>query len=202
MKGLPAIPTSSLYFIVFDESIWEKALGSPTTASKHWWSSKPRMGPWRDTTKKHTISTEQGEGWDNVKKRVAKVASSILGTTLGYEALLLSMDLLEFPLQNAARPLLQIWDSLQLVDNAAPQEIKDTGDQVGKELRLPMTKLDRVFESVRDFLIKEADRPFLKRYLQRDENRREIAGCDNLLHEAFGMFSRVDPYATVAMLVS
>ncbi|KAF9023560.1 hypothetical protein BDZ89DRAFT_1069806 [Hymenopellis radicata] len=183
-----------------DESIWKKALGSPTTttASEHWVEQ---------TSLKHTIPAEQQEGWNNVKKRVAQAASSILGTTLevGHEALLLSTDLLEFApipgLQNVARTLLQIWDSLQLVDMnrsaclrltercadillAVRLEVKDAGDQVGEELRLPITTLSHAFDSVRDFLIKEADRPFLKRYLRREENRREIAGCDNLLHQA------------------
>ncbi|KAF8889717.1 hypothetical protein CPB85DRAFT_1333584 [Mucidula mucida] len=205
--------TRSRSTVVFDESIWKKALGSPSTASEHWWGSESRMHPWRDTTKKHTtIPAEQREGWDNVKKRVAKAASSILGTTLevGHEALLLSTDLLEYApipgLQNVARTLLQIWDALELVDMnrsaclrltercadillAVRQEIKDAGDQVGEELKLPITTLGHAFESVRDFLIKEADRPFLKRYLRREENRREIAGCDHLLHEALGMFS-------------
>ncbi|KAF9008496.1 hypothetical protein BDZ89DRAFT_1079023 [Hymenopellis radicata] len=237
MKGSPAIPNSPSSFHMatvvdsessfmqrtrsrsaqlVDESIWKKALGSPTTtttASEHWWSSESRMRPWRDhTTKRHTIPAEQQEGWNNVKKRVAQAASSILGTTLevGHEALLLSTDLLEFApipgLQNVARTLLQIWDSLQLVDMnrsaclrltercadillAVRLEVKDAGDQVGEELRLPMTTLSHAFDSVRDFLIKEADRPFLKRYLRREENRREIAGCDNLLHQALGMFS-------------
>ncbi len=61
--------TRSRSTVVFDESIWKKALGSPSTASEHWWGSESRMHPWRDTTKKHTtIPAEQREGWDNVKK--------------------------------------------------------------------------------------------------------------------------------------
>lgn len=58
-------------------------------------------------------------------QRVAKAAASILGTTgdIAHEALLLSVDVLEFApvlgLQQAARTLLGIWDALQMVDVSA-----------------------------------------------------------------------------------
>jgi abelson tyrosine-protein kinase 1/abelson tyrosine-protein kinase 2 len=42
---------------------------------------------------------------------------------------------------------------------------------------------------VRDFLIKLAHRPFLKRYIKRDDILRDIAGCDTSLSDAMSMFS-------------
>lgn len=59
-----------------------------------------------------------------------QVASSILGTTLDvtHEALILSTELLEFApvpgLQNIAKTLLHIWDSLQDVDVRFPPSLR------------------------------------------------------------------------------
>lgn len=38
-------------------------------------------------------------------------------------------------------------------------------------------------------MVKQSHRPFIKRYLQRDEIQRALAGCDNSLSDALGMFS-------------
>ena len=45
------------------------------------------------------------------------------------------------------------------------------------------------FNTVYLFLQKQAHRPFLKRYLKRDEILKQIQGCDAELQEALGMFS-------------
>jgi abelson tyrosine-protein kinase 1/abelson tyrosine-protein kinase 2 len=37
-------------------------------------------------------------------------------------------------------------------------------------------------------MIKQAHRPFLKRYLKREEILRDISGCDKALGEALSMF--------------
>ena len=42
---------------------------------------------------------------------------------------------------------------------------------------------------VRDFLKKLGHRPFLRRYLKRDEILSNIAECDTTLNDALGMFS-------------
>ena len=44
------------------------------------------------------------------------------------------------------------------------------------------------FRLVLDFLERLNRRPFLKRYLKRDEIQRELAACDNALNDAFSMF--------------
>jgi len=43
------------------------------------------------------------------------------------------------------------------------------------------------------FLLKQIHRPFLKRYLKRDEILRDIAICDTGLGDALGMFSVRSP---------
>ena len=53
----------------------------------------------------------------------------------------------------------------------------------------PLTSsITRSFEGVHHFLIKLSNRPFLKRYLRRDEILREISACDSSLRDALGLF--------------
>ena len=99
------------------------------------------------------------------------------------------------------------------------EEIFDAGDVVGQELAAPIRKLEeyafsvksieadlshliiRSFEGVYHLLIKLSNRPFLKRYLRRDEILRDISDCDGSLRDALGLFGvsserlqRVFPY--------
>lgn len=46
----------------------------------------------------------------------------------------------------------------------------------------------RSFTQVQEFLIKQTHRPFLKRYLRREEILRQLQGCDKSLGDALGMF--------------
>jgi abelson tyrosine-protein kinase 1 len=92
------------------------------------------------------------------------------------------------------------------------EEVADAGDQVGEELKGPIAKLvecvsfslpslfsfllsstelmfeNRSFSHVQQFLQMQAHRPFLKRYLKRDEILRQISGCDKELNECLEMF--------------
>ncbi|KAL0058574.1 hypothetical protein AAF712_014737 [Marasmius tenuissimus] len=175
------------------------------------------LRPWSDGSpgppqKKPGVPQEQTEGWIATRQRVAQAARSVLGTAVDvtHEALVLSTDLLEFApipgLSACARTLLMIWDSLQMVDLnrlqclrltercaeillSVRQEVHEAGDQVTEELKLPIAKLTESFNTVYLFLQKQAHRPFLKRYLKRDEILKQIQGCDTELQEALGMFS-------------
>ncbi|KAG7086098.1 hypothetical protein E1B28_003613 [Marasmius oreades] len=175
------------------------------------------LRPWREASsgppkRKGTIPQQQTEGWLVTRQRVAQAVRAVLGTAVdvAHEALVLSADVLELApvpgLSPAARTLLLIWDSLQLVDLnrlqclrltercadillSVRQEVREAGDQVTEELAVPITKLTEAFNSVYVFLQKQAHRPFLKRYLKRDEILRQIQGCDVELQEALGMFS-------------
>ncbi|KAL0570529.1 hypothetical protein V5O48_011438, partial [Marasmius crinis-equi] len=175
------------------------------------------LRPWRDGSsgepkRKGTIPQEQTEGWITTRQRVAQAAVSVLGVAVDvtHEALTLSADLLEFApvpgLSAVARTLLLIWDSLQMVDLnrlqclrltercadillSVRQEVQEAGDTVTEELRDPIVKLTDAFNSVYTFLQKQAHRPFLKRYIKRDEILKQISGCDAELQQALGMFS-------------
>ena len=88
------------------------------------------------------------------------------------------------------------------------REIFDAGDVLEQELAAPIQKLEeyvfcanlqlsqasshisftRSFEGIHRFLIKLINRPFLKRYLRRDEILRDLSDCDSSLRDALGLF--------------
>ncbi|EPQ50917.1 hypothetical protein GLOTRDRAFT_66644 [Gloeophyllum trabeum ATCC 11539] len=126
-----------------------------------------------------------------------------------HEVLRVGVDVLEFApvmgLQEAARTLLGIWDSLQYVELnrmaclrltercadillSVKDEIDSAGEAVANELQEPIEKLVDAFRGVHHFLVKQMHRPFLKRYLKREEIQREIAACDTALGDALEMF--------------
>ena len=89
---------------------------------------------------------------------------------------------------------------------AVHAEIHEAGDKVGEELRLPLNNLveyvyspfakfgyllrnSSSFKGVHVLLQKQVHRPFLKRYLKRDDILRSINGCDRALNDALSLFS-------------
>lgn len=84
---------------------------------------------------------------------------------------------------------------LRLVERCADilysirEEVEEAGIDVVTELAGPIAKLVDSFRTVHGFLLKQVHRPFLKRWLKRDEILRQIAGCDSDLDEALQMFS-------------
>src|SRR5258708_26069365 len=101
--------------------------------------------------------------------------------------------------------------SLRLTERCADilisvrEEIIDAGRTVDEELHAPIANLNecvhtpipyiacltglyRAFTEVLYFLTKMGHRPFLKRYLRRDEILFSIASCDAALNDALGMF--------------
>ncbi|KAJ6587171.1 hypothetical protein DFH09DRAFT_1308232 [Mycena vulgaris] len=189
---------------------------SPSPAS--WWGRNVRdemlPRPWRDPPRrKGTIPSEQTDSWSHTRKRVTAAVTHVLGTSLlvTHEALLLTsefLDVVPVPvpgLELAAKILLGIWDSVQGVDLnrlaclrltercaeillSVREEVQDAGEQVGDELAMPIEKLVSSFTRVHNFMLKQTHRPFLKRYLKREEIIRDIAGCDKALGESLGMF--------------
>ncbi|KAJ7617179.1 hypothetical protein FB45DRAFT_756602 [Roridomyces roridus] len=106
----------------------------------------------------------------------------------------------------AATLLLNIWDSVQAVDInrlaclrlaercanlflSVREEVHGMGGRVQMEMEKPLEKLVETFTQVHEFLLKQAHRPFLKRYLKREEVLRSISACDTALTDALGMFS-------------
>ncbi|KAH9926665.1 uncharacterized protein BXZ73DRAFT_78744 [Epithele typhae] len=146
------------------------------------------------------------------RSHVAEALVNVLGWAeeIGHELLELSTDLLRFApipgLEEAARTLLGIWDALQMVDInrlaclrltercatvliSIREEISDAGDDVSIELRPPLNRLVESYKEVHRFLFKQARRPFIKRYLQRDEIARSLSGCHNSITDALTMFN-------------
>ncbi|KAJ7188007.1 hypothetical protein C8R46DRAFT_1205222 [Mycena filopes] len=190
----------------------------PPSAPASWWGRNGRdevlPRPWRDPPKRQgTIPSEQTDSWAHTRKRVTVAAAHVLGTSLRvtHEALLLSsefLDIVPVPvpgLRSAAKILLAIWDSVQSVDFnrmaclrltercadillSVREEISDADDHVGEELAGPIGKLVSSFTRVHNFMLKQIHRPFLKRYLKREEIVRDIAGCDKAVGEALSMF--------------
>ncbi|KAG6855823.1 hypothetical protein H0H87_010489 [Tephrocybe sp. NHM501043] len=195
----------------FGKDAHELALGEDDDDTQV--GGKARARPWRDTPKrkKSQVPEEHTEGWLITRERVAQATTSVLGTALdiAHEVLLTSVDLLQFApvpgLAPAAKVLLQIWDCVQGVDTnrlqclrltercadillSVREEVKEAGDEVGEELTGPIGKLVESFQAVHTFLLKQSHRPFLKRYLKRDEIQGQIQACDKALGEALGMF--------------
>ncbi|TFK66401.1 hypothetical protein BDN72DRAFT_961779 [Pluteus cervinus] len=182
-----------------------------------WWGGSPEgmkeSRPWKDAPrKKKTVPDEQTESWQRTRERVAKAAGSVLGTTVDgvHEALVVGIELLDFVpvpgLQAIAKTLLNIWDAVEQVDTnrlaclrltercadillSVRQEVYEAGDTVAEELSQPIQKLTEAFTQVHQFLQKQVHRPFLKRYLKRDEILGQIRECDTSLGDALSMFN-------------
>ncbi|KAF7321723.1 Protein kinase domain-containing protein [Mycena kentingensis (nom. inval.)] len=194
----------------------QSAQCSPVPTS--WWGrnihEELRPRPWRDPPKRQgTVPAEQTDSWAHTRKRVSVAVGRVLGEALpvAHEALLLAsefLDVVPVPvpgLQTAAKILLAIWDSVQGVDLnrmaclrltercaeillSVREEVKLAGEKVGEELSLPIERLVEAFTKVQNFMLKQAHRPFLKRYLRREEIIRDISGCDKGLTDALSMF--------------
>jgi hypothetical protein len=88
---------------------------------------------------------------------------------------------------------------------AVRQEIHQAGDLVTEELQLPLQRLQeyvfievspalanslsRAFDRIRRLMVKESTRPFIKRYLKRDDVMKEITDCDTDVREALDVFN-------------
>ncbi|EKM52507.1 uncharacterized protein PHACADRAFT_211755 [Phanerochaete carnosa HHB-10118-sp] len=59
---------------------------------------------------------------------------------------------------------------------------------VGNQLKEPLIRLIEAFYQVLEFLNRQNRRPFLKRYLKRDEIQRDLFMCDTALNDAMYMF--------------
>ncbi|KAH8112737.1 hypothetical protein DFH11DRAFT_1606815 [Phellopilus nigrolimitatus] len=188
---------------------------APTYEPTGWWGSRDVSRPWRDKPallRKGSVPPEQSERWTSTRERVYLAIRSTLGYSLdvAHDVLEISAEGLRFApipgLEEAARVLLTIWESLQLVETnrlaclrltgrcadilfSVRQEIYEAGDQVGEELTMPLLKLTESFKAVHILLQKQVHRPFLKRYLKRDDILRSIGFCDVALNDALGLFS-------------
>ncbi|KAI9457475.1 hypothetical protein BJY52DRAFT_1223837 [Lactarius psammicola] len=167
--------------------------------------------PWAEHPKrKRTIPVEQEEGYVHTRSRAIEAISGVLGAAarVGHEALFTGVNLLQFApvpgLELAGGILLNIWDAVEMVEMnrlaslrltercadiliSVRDEIADAGYTVAEELHAPIAKLVEAFGEVHHFLKKLGHRPFLKRYLRRDEIQTSITACDTALDDALGM---------------
>ncbi|KAF9481061.1 hypothetical protein BDN70DRAFT_876798 [Pholiota conissans] len=191
----------------------EMSLADSKLASS-WWAEKHVSIPWRAESKarrQKTLPEEHAIALEETRKRVARAAVSVLGTTAEviHEALIIGVDLLELApvpgLAIAAKTLVNIWDSAQNVDMnqlsclrltercadillSVREEIRDAGEQVGTELAAPISKLEETYRNIYRFMHKQANRPWLKRYIKREEIMRDISDCDGMLRDALALF--------------
>ncbi|KAF5329372.1 hypothetical protein D9619_009450 [Psilocybe cf. subviscida] len=172
-----------------------------------WWgpSDKKKKG-----VKKSGTSEEQA-AVNETRKKVARAVVSVLGTSaeIAHELLSLAVEFSNFVpvpgLAVAAQTLLNIWDASQEVDMntngclrltercadnlyTIREEVARAGDTLGESLRQPIEKLEESFTFVLTFVLQQSKRPWLKRYLRRDEIPREIADCDSRLRDALALF--------------
>ncbi|KZT67854.1 hypothetical protein DAEQUDRAFT_693396 [Daedalea quercina L-15889] len=214
-RGRSISPASRLGESIFTWRVRSRRSETPPNGvPQSWWNDhEVEARPWSEAGKRQkSIPKEQTEGWHRTRKRVAEAVVNVLGVAedVGHEALVISSELLEFAplpgLRVAALALLDIWEALQMVDVnrmaclrltercatilfSVREEIAEAGDQVGEELIYPIQRLVESFTQVHHFLQKQNHRPFIKRYLKRDEIQRHIAVCDSALTDALGMFS-------------
>ncbi|KAF7289164.1 Protein kinase domain-containing protein [Mycena indigotica] len=162
--------------------------------------------------RKQTVPKEQTEGWEHTRERVSQALRELLPTALliTHDLLEVGAEVLEFVpipgLEVAASLLLNIWDTVEKVDMnrlaclrlversanllmSVVQEVRSMGNRVEADMQEPLQKLVETFTQVRDLLLKQAHRPFLKRYLKREETARAISSCDTSLTDALSMFS-------------
>ncbi|KAF9523670.1 hypothetical protein CPB83DRAFT_862451 [Crepidotus variabilis] len=178
-----------------------------------WWAEKHVSRGWPESPKrKQTTSKEQADAFQSTREKVAQAAVSVLGTTtdIVHEVLTVGVEFLDLApipgLQTAAKTLLGIWDAAQAVDMnrlsclrltercadiliSIRLEIHEAGDVVEQELEAPISKLEESYLTIYRFMDKQVHRPWLKRYLKRDEIMGEISGCDVALRDALALFN-------------
>ncbi|KAH8978454.1 kinase-like domain-containing protein [Lactarius hatsudake] len=172
---------------------------------------KPASTWWGYPKRRRTIPVEQTEEYTHTRSRAVEAIGGALGTAarIGHESLFAGVDLLQFVpvpgLELAGKILLNIWDAVEIVETnriaslrliercadvliSVRGEIVNAGHTVAEELRAPIAKLVEALGEVHHFLENLGQRPFLKRYLRRDEILSSITACDTSLNNALGMF--------------
>ncbi|KAG7443813.1 uncharacterized protein BT62DRAFT_902080 [Guyanagaster necrorhizus] len=188
------------------------SVGTPTSLGELASTSldKDEFIPKESPKRRHALPAEQKEGWVPTRQRVDRAESSILGNALdvGQKVLMLGEVFLEFApvpvLEDIAGMLLQIWDTLQLMNRlqclrltercanillSIRQEIHEAGDMVSTELTLPMSKLALAFSRVRVLLENLISFSSLKAHVKRKQILKQMAACNSRLQDAMGMFN-------------
>lgn len=178
--------------------------------SASWWpprAATPR--PWSDLTKRQrTVPPEQSDALDKTKAAVLRATVKLVAD-VAHEGLAIAVDALEFvPIPGVAKlagVLLLIWDTVQGVESnrlaclrltelaaemlsRVRNEIDAAGQDVLEVLDEPLRSLHEAFKRVLHIVQKQAQRPFLKRYLKREEDERKIDHCRDALQAAMNSY--------------
>ncbi|KAF8334168.1 uncharacterized protein EI90DRAFT_3015196 [Cantharellus anzutake] len=129
--------------------------------------------------------------------------------TVAHDILDISVDLVGFApipgLREAANSLLKIWSLVQAVESnkmaclhlaercasilaSVRAEVEGAGPDVQRTLEEPLTKLNVTYHEIEDLMQKQVERPFIKRYLKRDEVLGIIQDCHEKLTDNLGAF--------------
>ncbi|EJD55610.1 hypothetical protein AURDEDRAFT_109872 [Auricularia subglabra TFB-10046 SS5] len=179
--------------------------------STSWWpprAATPR--PWSDLPRRQpTVPPEQSEALAKTKAAVLRATLKLVAD-VAHEGLAVAADALEFvPVPGVAKlagVLLLIWDTVQGVESnrlaclrltevAATMlwhvrnDIDAAGQDVLAVLDEPLRALHQAFKRTHQIVQKQAQRPFLKRYLKRDEDERKIEHCGVALQAAMNSYS-------------
>ncbi|KZV68103.1 hypothetical protein PENSPDRAFT_30738 [Peniophora sp. CONT] len=160
------------------------------------------------SARRKSASSEQSESYVRTRDRVSQAVGLVLGTasSVTRDALVAGVDLLQFApipaLGIAGSILVSIWQAIETIESndihclRLAERCADTllavhhlaEPDVALELAEPVHKLQEVFADIQSFLEKQSQRPFLHRYLKREEVRRSVGHCEASLGDALGLF--------------
>ncbi|KAF8209032.1 hypothetical protein K438DRAFT_257130 [Mycena galopus ATCC 62051] len=167
------------------------------------------------STIRSTTSSEHTDGWQRTRGSVSQALSKVLppAELLSHNVLDLApseavepLSIHNVALRTAVDQLLGIWDGVQEIEfnrlaclrlaersahilHAVLEEVREAGEEVADILAQPLEKLVQALSQFSELLAKLAHRPFLKRYLKRDETQRELEMCNILLTDTLSEFS-------------
>ncbi|KDQ11798.1 hypothetical protein BOTBODRAFT_35049 [Botryobasidium botryosum FD-172 SS1] len=173
-------------------------------------SSRLHLPRWRP----RSIPEEQAAAYIRTALAVSKATGKEVlkgAATVIHDALSVGVDVIGLApipgLEPAVRMLLSIWDVVDLVETnrmaclhltercaniliSIIQEIHEVGDDnLVAALQEPVSKLVASFEMIHRMMKKQAERPFIKRYLKRDEVLQQIRECNESLSDSMSVFN-------------
>ncbi|KAF8513302.1 hypothetical protein JB92DRAFT_2924631 [Gautieria morchelliformis] len=189
--------------------------GGVISLAGSWWgvSSRPSNRPWHNSPRRRkTVPPDQEVAYERTKAAMKKVAAAFSNnaTDVAIEVLRFAADVLEVApvvgLAEAARVLHSIWQGVQFVETnrlsclrltercatilySVCSEISAAGQDVTDILLEPVARLIESFHKIEHFVQKQVSRPFLKRYLKRDEDAWKIMACNTSLTDSVALFS-------------
>ncbi|KAE9393044.1 kinase-like protein [Gymnopus androsaceus JB14] len=158
--------------------------------------------------KQPPVPKEQTDAYLKTKTRVNFAVKSVLEVArVGLEVVAETGEVIPVPgLAMVAKLLSNIWDAIDDVGSnrlaclrltarcaefllAIYNEVHEQGDKVKAELDRPLKRLESSFNLIYDLMVELRDRPFWKRFVERDEILYEIERCHELLNDCMVVFN-------------